>query len=132
GAFDVESSAIAHNVVSGTGPGGAVYHTGSGALILRNGTIAENTGGNTPGGVVLAASVADTLVNDTVADNTGTGADALAVVGANSPSPSVGNTALSSANLLNCSGKALADLGHNIENADTCKLTGPGDTVNTD
>ena len=140
----IDKSAIVGN--TGVGGGGIAARV----LVqdrITNTTIAKNLAQDTGGGIITNGQV--TLTNVTVADNQVTSDSEGGGAGLSSFPASGGNASYTFANTIlanntiasvpptvaNCGGVGKAPTftsrGHNLEDADTCGFTGPGDITNT-
>lgn len=159
GTLIINNSTISGNstIASGTQQS---YSTGSGiaslgnsaSVSINNSTISGNSGtvitsGSSSslangGGLYIYAGSSLTMNNSTVTNNTITNNDAGGEEGAGIYCCSGGNLTLSNsivAGNTNTAGSsncfyynAIRNTQHNIEDADTCQLTGTGDQINTD
>lgn len=153
---EIEKSAIVGNTATG---GGGIAGRRLVLDNITNTTIAENTAQDTGGGVTTNGRVVltnSTIANNVVASDTeggGAGLNGFGPAsggatggGANGATYTLVNTILSG-NVLqgtttvvsNCGATGegsianrFYSLGHNLENGDTCSLSGTGDLVNTD
>lgn len=125
GGLSMRSVTINANRTRGEGTyGGALYHTGSQALLVTNVTIGENRNGPVAGGVVEDSSATDEFTNVTIADNAGGSANGIVVTPSALP-PQLLNTIVSSDDR-NCT-RALVSLGYNLDSGGSCGLDGPHD-----
>ncbi|HTX30939.1 MAG TPA: choice-of-anchor Q domain-containing protein [Solirubrobacteraceae bacterium] len=145
----VTGSTIAQNSLSapsGVGDysgGGAIYDEGDSSSSYENSTISDNTlsiapagGGPHSGGGAIWSESATTVSLSTIAENSSSTAGGAienddgdytlinSIIADNSATPA-GNCTVSD------SGTFTSD-GHNLENTNTCHLTGPGDQPNTE
>lgn len=142
----IEASSINGN--EATAGGGLA----SRSLVLENiinSTVAGNLAQDSGGGITTNGQVV--LTNDTIAGNSvssdseggGAGLNSFATGGGTRSAFTMVNTIVSNnvfnttpATVANCggtgSGQVVTSQGHNLEDANTCSLTGVGDLVNTD
>ncbi|MFN3477492.1 MAG: choice-of-anchor Q domain-containing protein, partial [Candidatus Methylomirabilales bacterium] len=108
--------------------GGGLFNGFEASATLTNVTISTNTASSRGGGIFNIGTLE--LTNATISTNTASSGGGLLNNGgsvalkdtivANSPSGG------------NCAGSGVTSLGHNLEDADTCGFTSPGDLINTD
>jgi CSLREA domain-containing protein len=128
GTMTLSGVTISGNTATGVGGGGGIGNTGT--MALTNTTISGNTasGGSA---IVNGTSTSITLTNVTISDNQsfgGIGASAITHVGGTFQ---ILNTIIANNAGSNCLGLAIFSLGHNLEDGNTCFLTGTGDLPNT-
>jgi hypothetical protein len=112
---------------SATRNGGGLY-TNTGSVALTNVTVGGNTATTSGGGLYNASGPATTLTNVTIASNsaaTGGG------IRRNGGTVTLKNTIVAnSTSGGNCSG-TITSTGYNLDSANTCVFTQPGDKINT-
>ena len=126
GTTEINQSLIYGN--HGNVDGGGLDNGGSGETTLVNVTIAGNTS-DTGSGLFNDSTLH--IVNSTIVENTGIG-DGVSSNGIIYFKNTI--VALNGENgVVNCGGNgSFNSNGHNLENADTCNFTSPGDQPNTD
>lgn len=131
----IDRSMIASNIVS-SGDGAGIYSEGT--ATLTNVTISGNSGNNANGGGIQnSGSGTVMLVNSTIVSNTLTGiigsGGAINNSNVSGTSVQILNTILANNTTAdlgpNCYG-AVYSLGYNLENINSCGLTGTGDRPN--
>ncbi len=132
----IDRSMIASNIVA-AGDGAGIYTKGT--MTLTNVTISANSGNNANGGGIQnSGSGTALIVNSTIVSNTLTGiigsGGAINNSNASGTSVQILNTILANNTTAdlgpNCYG-AVYSLGYNLENLNSCGLTGTGDRPNT-
>ncbi len=135
-ALIIDQSAIISNTITG-GSGAGIYNQG--AATLTNVTISGNSGnGVNGGGIHNFGSGTVSLLNSTIVSNTLTGlygsGGGINNGAASATSVQIMNTIVSNNTAVsswsNCYG-AVYSLSHNLENQNSCGLTGTGDLPNT-
>jgi CSLREA domain-containing protein len=109
--------------------GGGITNAATGVLTLVNDTITGNTATSSGGGLENLGQA--TIDNVTISHNTGTGGGGLFTT----RSMRMNNTIVANNTTNNCLATAAiegAGSGNNLDSANTCALTAPGDIVNTD
>jgi CSLREA domain-containing protein len=131
GLATVSGTTFHGNTASPGGSGGAINND-AGTLTVTNSTLSENSAPAGGGGIHSRAggtvSGSTTVVGSTIASNTGGDAGGIYLQGVVQLSLTVlANDAH------NCAGTGtITSLGPNLEDADTCDLSGPGDLINAD
>jgi CSLREA domain-containing protein len=128
GTMTLSGVTISGNTATGVGGGGGIGNGGT--MALTNTTISGNTasGGSA---IVNGPATGIALTNVTISDNNafgGIGNSAITHVGGTFQ---ILNTIIANNAGSNCLGLAIVSLGHNLEDANTCLLTGTGDLPNT-
>lgn len=133
----ITNSTIAANTVTGFAIGGGIWQDG-GTMTLTNDTITGNTGTSLGGGIAEATAPSSaesaSLTNVTLASNQATsqGGNIFATHGTIFKNTIIaGGMAASKGNCAYNTGEAPVSEGHNLEDTNTCNLTGSGDQVNT-
>jgi len=108
--------------------GGGLANLGGGSAQLTNVTLSGNVAADRGGGIKNEPGGTVTLTNVTLTGNSATQGGAIDNFG----TALVSNTILAnSPSGGNCTGALITSLGHNLESADNCFLTTPGDLNNT-
>lgn len=107
--------------------GGGLFNSFEASATLTNVTLSTNTAGSRGGGVFNIGTL--DLTNTTLSTNTASFGGGLLN---NGGSVTLKNTIVAnSPSGGNCAGSGVTSLGHNLEDADTCGFTSPGDLINT-
>jgi CSLREA domain-containing protein len=136
GTASIERSTFASNRTTAGGPdgfvgGGAILQTG-GTLSLVNATISGNTTAGV-GGAIWGQHGGTSASYSTIVDNTGGGVRLDSGASASLRGTILAHNTTAAGAAANCDGPVKpSSLGHNLEDAATCALAGPGDLSGKD